>query len=124
MIRHLIRAKTESGRGRIFRQHSRLPVLVILHEPAVNIRLPFFEIRPLQRIGYNIEQKSILVDLQPLHIAIAHGPLRFIAEAPEELAGNRRSVLREGRQEVHPVRRISRIGLCAGGGEKGGHPVH
>src|SRR5437868_2578179 len=117
---------SESSRRRlgIFGQHGRVPGFVFSHQSLKEIRLPSFEVRSFERIIDNIEEESVAGDLQPLHIAIAHGSLLVGAETPKQFSRNRRSAAGERGQKAHTIWRMRGIGLKTCCGQKRGQPVH
>src|SRR5579883_1264842 len=116
----------ERARARFFiqRQHRGVPLLIFADQPAVHLRLPIIEIGALERIVHYVKQESVLVDLEPLHIAVAQGALRVVFVAPEELSRNRRGSRRQQRQKIDAIGRIRRVGRGAGRGKQRGQPIH
>src|SRR5690348_11280441 len=58
VIRELVRRETTVG-SRLFRQHRRVPVLVILNHAAIHFGLPVSKVGALQGIVYYVKQERV-----------------------------------------------------------------
>src|SRR4051794_7467655 len=105
-------------------QHGGVPLVPFAVETGVGVLVAVLEIGALERIVDDIEEESILEDLEELVVAVADGALRVGLVTPEEFARNGSGILSESRQEIDAVEWIGGIGTGAGGGEQRGHPVH
>ena len=71
-----------------------LPFSVAPDEAFVDVGLVILQIGALQRIVDHVKEKRVVVDLQILHVAVAHRLLRIQAVAPVDSARHRCRVLR------------------------------
>ncbi len=79
------------------RQHGCVPGVPFRRHSVINIFTPLLQIGALHRVLHYIEEKRVVEDLQILVVAVSRRALRIRLIAPEQLALDRRRVLREQR---------------------------
>src|SRR4029077_6476518 len=97
MIGKLFRGESMRVALLYFGQHGRIPLKPRARQLLIDVRMAIFEVRALQRIIDDIEQKSILQDLEKFIVSIAGRSLGVCLVSPEQLARQGRSAGAEQR---------------------------
>ena len=78
--------RVAGSHGSVIRQHTRVPVLVLRDELFINVWQPVFQIHSFQWIRHHVEQKLIVADFKPLHIAVPNRALRARLVTPKQFS--------------------------------------